>query len=74
MLEEPKSQGTECRSTSGVDFAEALEGVEDGATVFISGFGGAGFPNKLIRALRERGPKDLTLGGQFGDAPLFADP
>jgi len=44
-----------------VDFAKALEGVEDGATVFISGFGGAGFPNKLIRALRERGPKDLTL-------------
>ena len=41
--------------------AEALEGVGDGATVFISGFGGAGFPNKLIRALRERGPKNLTL-------------
>jgi 3-oxoacid CoA-transferase A subunit len=44
-----------------VDFAGALEGVEDGATVFISGFGGAGFPNRLIRALRERGPKGLTL-------------
>src|SRR3954464_1714511 len=41
--------------------AEALQGVADGATVFITGFGGAGFPNKLIRALRERGPKDLTL-------------
>ena len=41
--------------------AEALDGVSDGATVFISGFGGAGFPNKLIRALRERGPKDLTI-------------
>jgi 3-oxoadipate CoA-transferase, alpha subunit len=41
--------------------AEALEGVADGSTVFISGFGGAGFPNVLIRALRERGPKDLTL-------------
>ena len=25
------------------------------------GFGGAGFPNVLIRALRERGAKDLTL-------------
>ena len=24
-------------------------------------FGGAGFPNKLIRALRDKGPKDLTL-------------
>jgi len=44
-----------------VDFAAALDGVVDGATVFISGFGGAGFPNALIRALRERGPKDLTL-------------
>src|SRR5436190_11776334 len=41
--------------------AEALKDVADGATVLISGFGGAGFPNVLIRALRERGPKDLTL-------------
>jgi 3-oxoadipate CoA-transferase, alpha subunit len=41
--------------------AEALADVSDGVTVFISGFGGAGFPNVLIRALRDRGPKDLTL-------------
>src|SRR2546421_7384507 len=41
--------------------AEALADVADGATVLISGFGGAGFPNVLIRALRERGTKDLTL-------------
>jgi 3-oxoacid CoA-transferase A subunit len=41
--------------------AEALADVRDGATVLISGFGGAGFPNVLIRALRERGTKDLTL-------------
>jgi 3-oxoacid CoA-transferase A subunit len=41
--------------------AEALAGVADGATVLITGFGGAGFPNVLIRALRERGAKDLTL-------------
>ena len=61
MLEIGKIAGTECRSTSGWPFAEALEGVSDGATVFISGFGGAGFPNKLIRALRDKGPKDLTL-------------
>jgi 3-oxoacid CoA-transferase A subunit len=40
---------------------EALAGVEDGATVLVSGFGGAGFPNVLIRALRERGTKNLTL-------------
>src|SRR3954463_11301569 len=41
--------------------AEALADVSDGATIFISGFGGAGFPNFLIRALRDRAPKDLTL-------------
>ena len=41
--------------------AEALADVQDGATVFISGFGGAGFPNVLIRALRDRGAKNLTL-------------
>jgi 3-oxoacid CoA-transferase A subunit len=41
--------------------AQALEGVSDEATVFISGFGGAGFPNVLIRALRERAPRNLTL-------------
>jgi 3-oxoacid CoA-transferase A subunit len=41
--------------------AEALANVSDGATVLISGFGGAGFPNVLIRALRDRAPKNLTL-------------
>ena len=41
--------------------AEALADVSDGATVFISGFGGAGFPNVLLRALRDLGPKRLTL-------------
>ncbi|MDX2156142.1 MAG: 3-oxoacid CoA-transferase subunit A [Hyphomicrobiaceae bacterium] len=41
--------------------ADALKGVRDGAIVFISGFGGAGFPNNLIRALRELAPRDLTL-------------
>ena len=44
-----------------VNLAEALDGVSDGATVFITGFGGAGFPNKLIRALRDKGPKNLTI-------------
>lgn len=41
--------------------AEAMQGVKDGATVFVSGFGGAGFPNVLIRALREHGSRELTL-------------
>jgi 3-oxoadipate CoA-transferase, alpha subunit len=41
--------------------AEALADVADGAIVLIGGFGGAGFPNVLIRALCARAPKDLTL-------------
>jgi len=41
--------------------AEALHDTPDGARVFISGFGGAGFPNVLIRALRDCGPRELTL-------------
>src|SRR5215510_2971293 len=41
--------------------AAAVADVPDGATVLISGFGGAGFPNVLLRALRERAPKNLTL-------------
>jgi len=41
--------------------AEALADVKDGATVLISGFGGAGFPNMLIRALVARAAKRLTL-------------
>ncbi len=41
--------------------AEAMADVRDGATVMLSGFGGAGFANLLIRALREHGAKDLTI-------------
>jgi 3-oxoacid CoA-transferase A subunit len=41
--------------------AAALADVKDGSTVLISGFGGAGFPNTLIRALREQGSRNLTL-------------
>ena len=40
---------------------DALRGIEDGATVLIPGFGRAGFPNVLIRALRDLGPRELTL-------------
>jgi len=41
--------------------AEALDGVEDGATVLVGGFGLAGQPIALIDGLRERGTKDLTI-------------
>ena len=40
--------------------AAALADVADGAVVLIGDFGGAGFPNSLIRALRLRASKDLT--------------
>jgi 3-oxoadipate CoA-transferase alpha subunit len=39
----------------------AVAGVADGAIVMISGFGGAGFANTLIRALRDARPRNLTL-------------
>ena len=50
--------------------AAAMEGVVDGATVLISGFGGAGFPNVLIRALRDHGCKGLTLVVNSATHPL----
>ncbi len=40
---------------------EALEGLPDGATVMISGFGGAGLPVVLIRALEATSAGGLTL-------------
>ncbi len=50
--------------------AEALAGVQDGATVMLAGFGGAGFANVLIRALREHGAKGLTLVANSATHPL----
>jgi len=41
--------------------AEALQGVTDGATVLIGGFGTAGIPNELIDGLIEQGPRELTV-------------
>jgi len=41
--------------------AEAVAGISDGSTVFISGFAGAGFANSLVAALRDLGPRNLTL-------------
>ena len=43
--------------------AEALADVADGATVLISGFGGAGFPNVLIRALTCLPQAHLVIAG-----------
>ena len=41
--------------------AEALAGIQDGATVLIGGFGTAGIPNELIDGLIEQGARDLTV-------------
>jgi 3-oxoadipate CoA-transferase, alpha subunit len=41
--------------------AQALQGVPDGATVMIGGFGTAGIPNELIAGLIEQGARDLTV-------------
>lgn len=49
------------RSKTSPSVAEALDGVEDGATVLVGGFGLAGQPIALIDGLRERGTKDLTI-------------
>jgi len=40
---------------------EAVAGIHDGATVMISGFGGAGQPAELIDALIAQGATDLTI-------------
>jgi 3-oxoadipate CoA-transferase alpha subunit len=41
--------------------AEAMEGIADGATVLIGGFGRVGEPNLLVDGLIEHGAKDLTV-------------
>jgi 3-oxoadipate CoA-transferase, alpha subunit len=41
--------------------AEAMTGIQDGATVLIGGFGTAGIPNELIDGLIAQGAKDLTV-------------
>lgn len=41
--------------------ADAVAGIPDGATVMISGFGGAGQPGELIEAMIEQGAKDLII-------------
>ena len=43
------------------DLAAALEGVRDGSTVLVGGFGAAGQPDDLIEALIEQGATDLTI-------------
>jgi len=39
----------------------AIEGLRDGATILMGGFGMAGIPENLIAAVRRAGTKDLTV-------------
>ncbi|MBY0095526.1 CoA transferase subunit A [Mesobacillus maritimus] len=43
------------------DFTKAVEGIEDGMTLMVGGFGLCGIPENLIQALAEKGTKDLTI-------------
>ena len=55
--------------------ASALEGIQDGATVLIGGFGTAGIPGELIDGLIAQGARDLTVvnnNAGNGDAGLAA--
>ena len=57
--------------------ASALQGIADGATVMIGGFGGAGQPAELIDGLIEQGATDLVIinnnagNGETGLAALL---
>lgn len=48
---------------------EAIAGIEDGATIAIGGFFAAGVPRTLLKALIEKGTKNLTLA--CGSGPLL---
>ncbi|MCB1738963.1 MAG: 3-oxoacid CoA-transferase subunit A [Gammaproteobacteria bacterium] len=39
----------------------AVDGIADGATVLVSGFGGAGIPTDLLHALIRKAPRNLTV-------------
>ncbi len=60
------------------DLASAVDGITDGSTVMIGGFGRAGEPVELIDALIEQGAGDLTIvnnnagSGAAGLAALLA--
>ena len=55
----------------------ALSGIEDGSTIFVSGFGNAGSPIRLLEALIDQGAAGLTIvsnnagEGEFGLAALM---
>lgn len=58
--------------------AEAVDGILDGATILVGGFGTAGMPTTLVDALIDQGAADLTIvsnnagNGDTGLAALLA--
>lgn len=42
-------------------FDDAVEGLQDGNTIMVGGFGLCGIPENLILAIKEKGTKDLTV-------------
>jgi len=59
--------------------AEALDGIRDGSTVLMGGFGAVGQPDELIEGLIEQGARNLTVvannagAGKVGLARLMAE-
>jgi len=59
------------------DVEEAMEGIADGSTVLIGGFGEAGNPTELVHALIDQGARDLVVvnnnagNGEIGLARLI---
>jgi len=47
--------------TTFTSFEEAVKDIKDGMTLMVGGFGLVGIPENLIRALREKNVKDLTI-------------
>lgn len=64
---------SEPRTSKIVSIEAAMDGVENGATVLIGGWGETGTPNRLIAALAEREIVDLTviITGSAPAEPLF---
>ena len=56
---------------------DAVAGIQDGSTVLVGGFGGAGQPLALVDALIEQGARELTIvnnnagNGEVGLAALL---
>lgn len=57
----PASAGNDRRSRVRTTVEEALEGVRDGMTVMVGGFGSVGQPDALIDGLIDAGVGDLTI-------------